>query len=157
MGASYLSLVHPVSAVSPTWGPARLRAFTARLATIDAADAVSAATVDTIGTVRSTGQGQESQAISTLETHVVDPSATQSATAVLNKVNSAVLIGTRQRQARIRLLGGVVEQLLVENKRARDTEAATTNMQLATWRDAAAANHAFRAGTGHALRTWRQP
>ena len=156
-GASYLSLVHPVSAVSPTWAPARLRTFTARLATIEVADAVNAAAVDTIGTVRSTGQRREGAAITTLESHVVDPSSTQSATAVLDKVSGAVLIGTRQRQARIRLLGGVVEQLLVENKRARDTEAITTNMQLATWRDGAAANHALRAGTGHALRTWRQP
>ena len=156
-GASYLSLVHPVAAVSPTWAPARLRAFTARLATIDVADAVNAAAVGTIGTVRSAGQGRESSAISALEAHVVDPSSTQSATAVLDKVNGAVLIGTRQRQARIRLLGGVVEQLLVENKRARDTEATTSNMQLAAWRDAAAANDAFRAGTGDALRTWRQP
>jgi hypothetical protein len=31
------------------------------------------------------------------------------------------------------------------------------NMQLVTWRDAAAANEAFVAGTGDALRTWRQP
>jgi hypothetical protein len=30
-------------------------------------------------------------------------------------------------------------------------------MQVSTWRDAAAANHAFGAGTGDALRTWRQP
>lgn len=156
-GASYLSLVHPVAAVSPTWAPARLRAFTARLSTIDVADAVNVAAVDTIGAARSTGQGREWAAISTLETHVVDPSAAQSATAVLDKVNGAVLIGTRQRQARIRLLGGVVEQLLVDNKRARDTEAATSNMQLATRREAAAANDAFRAGTGDALRTWRQP
>ena len=156
-GASYLSLIHPVSAVPPTRAPARLRTFTAQLATIDVADAVNAAAVDTIGTVRSAGQGRESGAIRTLETHVVDPSSTQSATAVLDKVNGAVLIGTRQRQARIRLLGGVVEQLLVENKRARDTEAAASNMQLGTWRDAAAANDAFRAGTGDALRTWRQP
>lgn len=156
-GASYLSLVHPVSPVSPTWAPARLRTFTARLATIDVADAVNAAAVDTIGNARSAGQGLESAAISTLENHVVDPSSTQSATAVLDKVSGAVLIGTRQRQTRIRLLGGVVEQLLVENKRARDTDAAITNMQLATWRDAAAANDAFRAGTGDALRTWRQP
>lgn len=155
-GASYLGLVHPVSAVSPTWAPARLRTFTARLATIEVADAVNAAAIDTIGAVRSTGQGRESAAITTLEAHVVDPSTAQSATAVLDKVNGAVLIGTRQRQARIRLLGGVVEQLLVDNKRARDTEAATSNMQIATWRGAAA-NDAFRAGTGDALRTWRQP
>jgi hypothetical protein len=31
------------------------------------------------------------------------------------------------------------------------------NMQLVTWRDGRAANEAFVAGSGHALRTWRQP
>jgi hypothetical protein len=31
------------------------------------------------------------------------------------------------------------------------------NMQLVTWRDGRAANEAFAAGTGDALRTWRQP
>ena len=155
--ARYQSLVHPISAVLPTWAPARLRTFTAQLATIDVADAVNSASIDTIGTVRASGQGREAAAISTLETHVVNPSSSQSATTVLEKVNGGVLIGTRQRQARIRLLNSVVEQLLVENKRARDTEAAISNMQLSTWRDAAGANDAFRAGTGDALRTWRQP
>ena len=37
-------------------------------------------------------------------------------------------------QARAQLLSGVVEQLLIDSKRARDTEAATMNMQLVTWR-----------------------
>jgi hypothetical protein len=31
------------------------------------------------------------------------------------------------------------------------------NMQLVTWRDRAAANETMVAGTGDALRTWRQP
>jgi hypothetical protein len=31
------------------------------------------------------------------------------------------------------------------------------NMQLVSWRDSGAANVAFVAGTGDALRTWRQP
>jgi hypothetical protein len=31
------------------------------------------------------------------------------------------------------------------------------NMQLVRWRDAQAANEAFVAGSGDALRTWRQP
>jgi hypothetical protein len=53
--------------------------------------------------------------------------------------------------------GGVVEQLLVEGKRARDTEAAAMNMQLTAWRDRAAVNVAFVAGSGDALRVWRQP
>jgi len=38
-----------------------------------------------------------------------------------------------------------------------DTEAASTNMQLVTWRDGRAANRAFVAGAGDALCNWRQP
>jgi hypothetical protein len=157
IGTAYMGLVQPVSAVSPSWAHSRINTFTTGLATVDVADAVNVAAADTVGTVRATGLERESTAISTLETYVVDPSSAHSAAAVLDKISGGVLIGARQRQARIRLLTGVVEELLVENKRARDTEAATINMQVATWREAATANHAFRAGASDALRTWRQP
>ena len=88
---------------------------------------------------------------------MIDPSKEQSATAVLEKISGAALVGGRQRQARTQFLTGIVELLLVETKRARDTDAAAINMQLTTWRDAKAANEAFVAGTGDALRRWRQP
>ena len=88
---------------------------------------------------------------------MIDPSDEQSATAVLDKISGAVLVGARQRQARTQLLTGIVEQLLIDSKRARDAEAAAINMQLVTWRDGRAANEAFVAGTGDALRAWRQP
>ena len=55
------------------------------------------------------------------------------------------------------LLSHALEQLLARSKRLRDTEAASLNMQMLTWRDGDAANRAFRAGAGDALRTWRQP
>ena len=67
---------------------------------------------------------------------------------MLDKISGAVLIGARQRQARVQLLAGVVEQLLVDSKRARDADAAAMNMQLVTWRDGRAANEAFVAGSG---------
>ena len=51
----------------------------------------------------------------------------------------------------------LLAMLLVDSKRARDTEASTMNMQLVTWRDGRAANTAFASGAGDALRTWRQP
>jgi hypothetical protein len=57
----------------------------------------------------------------------------------------------------VQLLSGIVEQLLIDTKRARDADAAAMNMQLVTWRDGRAANAAFVAGSGDALRTWRQP
>ena len=63
----------------------------------------------------------------------------------------------RQDMASNQLLSHALEQLLSRSKRQRDTEAATINMQLVTWRDGRAANEAFVAGTGDALRTWRQP
>ena len=96
-------------------------------------------------------------AIEGLDRDVTNGSLEQSTTAVLDKISGAVLVGARQRQARAQLLTGVVEQLLVEGKRARDTEASSMNMQLVSWRDRQAANAAFVAGSGNALRAWRQP
>ena len=159
-GAAYLDLSQPLLAarelldrVSQT---AR-RELLSRLATINLADATAIAGTHDTGQLRLNGRKQELPAIDALEAHVIDPSNDQSATAVLDKISGAVLIGARQRQARTQLLAGIVEQLLVESKRARDAEAAALNMQLTTWRDARAANDAFAAGSGEALRRWRQP
>jgi hypothetical protein len=159
-GAAYLDLAHPlVTGISRLNGlsPAARRALLARLATVDLADAASIAGTHDTGQLRFNGRRQELQAINALETHVVDPSNEQSATAVLDKISGGVLIGARQRQARVQLLAAVVEQLLVDSKRARDTDASVLNMQLVTWRDRRAANEALAVGTGDALRTWRQP
>ncbi|MGE4222277.1 MAG: hypothetical protein AB7I23_02985 [Vicinamibacterales bacterium] len=158
-GRAFLGVSHPVAnadaGLGRLVGPAR-RALLSQLATLDLADsAIITATHDT-GQVRYNGR-RELAAIEGLQGDVTNGSLEQSATAVLDKISGAGLIGARQRQARIQLLDGVVEQLLMENKRARDTEAAAMNMQLVTWRDRAAANQAFVAGSGDALRTWRQP
>ena len=159
-GAAFLAVSHPVMDTSTLLArltPAARRAFSSRLATLNLTDAaVIAATHDT-GQLRLNGRKHELQAIDALEAHVVDPSDEQSATAVLDKISGASLIAARQRQARVQLLSGVVEQLLMDTKRARDTDASAMNMQLTTWRDGRSANEAFVAGSGDALRTWRQP
>jgi hypothetical protein len=159
-GTAYLALSHPVvSAHDALSGlqPTARRALVSRLATIDLADATAIAGTHETGQIRFNGRMRELPAIDALERHVIDPSNEQSATAVLDTISGAVLIGARQRQARTQLLAGIVEQLLVESKRARDADAAALNMQLITWRHAQAANDAFVAGSGDALRTWRQP
>jgi hypothetical protein len=159
LGRAFLAVSHPVAPTAGLLGrlPQRaLQAFSARLATLDVADAVAVAATHDAGATRFNGR-RELAAIEALEGHVVDPSDQQSATAVLEKVSGAELIGNRQRQARVQLLGGLLEQLLTDNKRVRDADAASMNMQLTTWRDGAAANEAFVAGSGDALRTWRQP
>ena len=158
-GLAVLAVSHTVANSSGLTGglsPEALRTLTARLATIDAADAVLIAGTNDAGLTRFNGR-RELAAIEALEAHVIDGSDEQSTTAVLEKLNGASLVGTRQRQARIQLLSSLVEQLLIDSKRARDADATAMNMQLATWRDRRAANEAFLAGTGDALRTWRQP
>lgn len=159
-GVAYLAVSHPVVSARTLLGrltPAAQRAMASRLATIELADAVAMSAINDTGSLRLNGRKQELPAIDALEAQVIDPSSEQSATAVLEKINGAVLIGARQRQARSQLLTAFVEQLLVDSKRDRDADAAAMNMQLVTWRDRRAANEAFVAGTGDALRTWRQP
>jgi hypothetical protein len=132
------------------------RQFAARLATVNLSDATVISSTNDDGLLRYNGRKVQ-EAFEGLQLDVTDPSQDQSATAVLEKVSGAALISARQRQARTAFLTGIVEQLIVDTKRARDTDAASLNMQLTTWRDGRAANDAFVAGTGDALRTWRQP
>lgn len=158
-GAAYLDVIQPLFAVQGTLNrltPTARRVFEARLATVNVSDAAAIAATNDTGQLRYNGK-KELPAIDALEAHVIDPSNEQSATAVLDKISGAALIGARQRQARMQLLAGVVEQLLVDSKRTRDTEAAMINSQLVTLRDGRAANKAFVSGAGDALRTWRQP
>jgi hypothetical protein len=149
-----IELAGPALDVLPA--PAR-RAVAAALATVDTADAIAIAASRDLGQLRALGRAEEQQAIDALAAAVVDSSPVQSATAVLEKTAGASIIAARQRQARMRLLTHVVEQLIVDSKRARDTESAAVNMQLATWRSAGAANHALVHGAAQALTTWRQP
>ena len=159
LGRAILAVSHDAHRANDLLGrisPTAARAISARLATIDVADAALIASTHDAGLTRFNGR-RELAAIEALESHVIDPSDEQSATAVLEKISGAELIATRQRQARVQLLASVVEELLVSTKRARDADAVAMNMQLTTWRDGRVANDAFVAGSGDALRTWRQP
>lgn len=158
-GTAYLGVTHPVLPADQALSrlpPTARRSIAARLATLNASDAAIIAATHQSGQTRLNGR-RELRAIDGLEQDVTNGTLEQSTTAVLDKISGAVLIGARQREARGQLLTGVVEQLLIETKRARDADAAAMNMQLVTWRDRAAANEALLAGTGDALRTWRQP
>ena len=157
-GAGYRGVVQGVMADPAAMAaiPAAARGTLVRqLSTIDLADAVSVATIHNTGRLRFAGRA-ELRAIEALDADVTDGSLEQSATAVLDKISGATLIGARQRQAKSDLLIGLVEQLAVDTKRERDTHAAALNMQLSQWARGAAAAGAF-SGTGDALRTWRQP
>jgi hypothetical protein len=131
-------------------------AIRAELATLDAADSAIIAATDQTGQLRYNGR-QELVAIDALEGDALDPSETQSATAVLDKISGAGLIRARQQQARIQFIAGIVEELLIDNKRARDTEAAAMNMQLERLRYGSNANQSLLRGAASDLRSWKQP
>lgn len=157
-GGAWVGGTDPLEAAAlsfPRLTAAGRRAMLARLATVELMDAVGQTAMNDTGQVRFNGR-RELAAINALEADTVDPPLEQSTTAVLDKLSGAVLIGARQRQARAQLLAGLLEQLLVDSKRSRDSEATMLNMQIVQWREGRAANEAFVAGTGDALRTWRQ-
>ena len=131
-------------------------AIRTELATLDAADSAIIIATDQAGQLRYNGR-KELLAIDALEGDALDPSETQSATAILDKISGAGLIGARQQQARIQFLTSIVEQLLIDNKRARDTEAAAMNMQLERLRYGAVAHPSLLKGAESDLRSWKQP
>jgi len=159
-GTAFGELTQPLvatGALLDRLDPRARRFVEARLGTVNLNDAAAIAGTNGTGLLRFLGRKSELPAIDALERDVVDPSVEQSTVAVLDKISGGVLLGARQRQARIQLLTGVLEQLLVDSKRARDTEAASLDMQLATWRARRVANEMFASGAGDALRSWRQP
>jgi hypothetical protein len=158
-GWAYTRLIEPLVAFDDEGvplSPAAWPAFRARLATINATDAVAIAATNDAGLLRYNGR-RDQAAMEALQAQVTDPSMEESATAVLDTISGAQLIAARQRQARIVFIADIVEQLVIDTKRARDTEATALNMQLTTWREARQANEALASRTGDALRTWRQP
>jgi len=156
-GAGYRSVTEQITGLDEVIAGLPLaarRALEQQLSTIDATDAVSVATIHNSGRLRYAGRA-ELRAIDALERDVTNGTLEQSATAVLDKISGASLIAAHQRQARTELMIGLVEQLMVDTKRERDTHATAMNMQLSEWRYREASAHAWDAG--HALQTWRQP
>lgn len=158
-GAAYLAAAMPLErpdAAGRLTGAAR-RAFERQYAGVEIADSVAMMGGHQVGIMR--GYYDELQrAIQALESDVLNPTASfHDMTAILDKIAAGELLGRRQDMASNQLLSHVLEQLLARSKQLRDSQAVTLNMQLVTWRDAAAANRAFRHGMGDALQTWRQP
>ena len=131
--------------------------FERQYATIEISDSVAMLAGHQVGALRGY-QDQLQGAVRELESDVLNGLLRyHEMTAILDKIAGGELLARRQDMASNQLLSHALEQLLARGKRQRDTEAATMNMQLVTWRDGRAANAALAAGTGDALRTWRQP
>lgn len=153
--ASALPL-EPATAVLAQVPAAARTAFEHRYATVEITDSVAMLGGHQTAILRNYGSRIQS-ALQSLERDVLTNQAGyHDVTAILDKIAAGELLGRRQDMAANQLLSHVLEQFLARSKRQRDTEAETLNMQLVTWRDGQAVNDAFVAGTGDALRTWRQ-
>jgi hypothetical protein len=159
-GAAYLSTTLPL--LRPTSLPTNLtaaarQAMERQYATIEITDSVAMMGGHQVALARGY-HGRLQNAVQSLESDVLNGlTRYHEMTAVLDKISAGELLARRQDMLSNQLLSHALEQMLARGKRLRDTEAATINMQLVTWRDARAVNEAFVAGTGDALRTWRQP
>ncbi len=159
-GAAYLATALPL--LRPTAIPSTLTAEARRMlerqySTIEITDSVAMMGGHQVALARGYN-GRLQNAVQSLESDVLNGlTRYHEMTAVLDKISAGELLARRQDMLSNQLLSHALEQLLARGKRLRDTEAATINMQLVTWRDGRAANEAFVAGTGDALRTWRQP
>jgi len=159
-GAAYLATTLPLlrpTTLPPTLTAAARQAMARQYATIEITDSVAMTGGHQVALARGY-HGRLQDAVQSLESDVLNGlTSYHEMTAVLDKISAGELLARRQDMLSNQLLSHALEQLLARSKRLRDTEAATINMQLVTWRDARAANEAFVAGTGNALKTWRQP
>lgn len=159
-GEAYRATTEPV--LRPTRMPSQLtpsarHALERQYATIEITDSVASMGGHQVALARGY-HGRLQAAVEALEGDVVNGLLRyHEMTAILDKVAAGELLGRRQDMLSNQLLSHALEQLLARSKRLRDTEAATMNMQLTTWRDGKTANEAFVAGTGRALQTWKQP
>lgn len=154
--STVLPLLRP-SVTPPGLSPGARRTLERAYATVEIADSVASMAAHQVALARGY-HGRIQDAVESLERDVVNPlQPYHEMTAVLDKIAAAELVARRQDMAGNQLLSHALEQLIARSKRERDTEATTINMQLVTWRDGRAANAAFMAGAGDALRTWRQP
>ncbi len=158
-GALYLSAALPLQRLDPRLAQLPLaarQAFERRYATVEITDSVAMMGGHQVALVRGY-HNRLQQVVQELQSDVLNTQrGYHEMTAILDKISAGELLGRRQDMASNQLLSHAVEQLLARSKRLRDTEAATLNMQIITWRDGQAANDAFVAGTGDALRRWRQ-
>jgi hypothetical protein len=157
-GVAYRGVTTPLDI--PTDAFARMPAdFRRRLgaayATIELADSITRLAVDQTGTARVDGPFTL-QAIRNVEHDIVNPGDDfHSQTALLEKINAAEAIGLRVEHQNNQFLLAALEQLIVDNKRKRDSEAVLMNATIHQWRYGEAYGEDLFRSTASNLDTWR--
>lgn len=157
-GAGYRSMAHyRDSFPDVAWRmPEALRGpLATNYANIELADSVATMAIDQIGKMRDTTnlmmytiEGLEDDAYS-----ADDDLQTQ--TAILNKINATGVVGLRLTVQNHELIGDTLEQLVVDNKRKRDTETRISNATIHQWRYGAAYGADLFQNTARNVDSWR--
>jgi hypothetical protein len=159
-GTHYAQTVAPLDPVQVVLShiPAAFRARVGTdYATIELADRVARTAVHQAGALRTYGATVQ-QTIQAMEDDAVSGDARfHTETALLNKINGANVLGLRIAEQTSHSLLHVVEQLLVTNKRQRDTEAKQMDAQLYQWQYGLAYGQDLFRQTAQGLDSWRQP
>jgi hypothetical protein len=157
-GTAYRGATTPLDVPTDVIGrmPAELRRHLATAySTIELADSITRLAVDQTGSARVDGPFTL-QAIRNVEHDIVNPDDDfHSQTALLEKINAAEAIGLRVDHQNNQFLLSTLEQLIVDNKRKRDSEAALMNATIHQWRYGQAYGADLFRSTCSDLDTWQ--
>lgn len=159
-GTGYTTSVDPLTSLAdvlPLLPPDLQRRMTNAYGTIQLADSVARYAIDQTGRIRDNG-GAVLTAVLNMEndaTSLSDDLHTQ--IAVLNKINGANVLGLRIGEMGNQLQMHVLEQLIVQNRRAREAEAQLMNARLFQVQHGSAYGQQLFSQTTRDLNDWRQP
>jgi hypothetical protein len=133
------------------------RRFADHYATIQLADSVAAMGINQSGVVRANGN-ELLQTLQSMQADAFTPVGDyQTQTALLDKINGASVLSLQETEQANQFLSNAIEQLVVANKRQRDTEAAVMNATINQWRYGAAYGQDLFSRTASDVDTWRLP
>jgi len=124
-------------------------------AAIEMADSVSALAVDQMGMMRSEGPHNEQVAKDMEKDAVTTNDEFHTQTGLLNKINAATVLGLRMQDHVTKTLMSALEQLMVVNRRQRDTEAGLVNATIYQWRYGQAYGEDLFRNTAANIDNWR--
>jgi hypothetical protein len=160
VGTGYQQVVDPLQvptdilALMPT---ALQRRFADRYATIQLADSVAAMGINQSGVVRANGN-QLLQVLQSMQADAFSPlDGYHTQTALLDKINGASVLSLQESEQTNQFLSDAIEQLVVANKRQRDTEAAVMNATINQWRYGALYGQSLFSRTASDVDSWRLP
>ena len=126
-------------------------------ATLELTDGMSVNALTTLGGIRANARAVEGAIMQLENDSLSDSPEMNTEVGILNKINAATLIATRNSQDTNKLVAAVLEHSLTDAKGRRDAQVQSINNELALRRDAPGFNTQHFSGTTGVLTTYRLP